>query len=566
MPSGIVPQFERRNDVSRIIHFVRAFALFLVGLLVTSLLTVVPATASSTSTQTNVRLASSDFTFYVRGTEVPFPFMDLVVKPMDQIFLGAFGPGVSVPYPASVGWMGVIAGGFLRGEFHYPTAQESIRQGHEALNGYIKDVRAADPTATISVVSLSQGSIVTSASALALQAEGFDTTGVRFVAAGNPTRANGGMAARLPFHFEIPGLFSAGGDDITSNPPPTDGAEYVLVTNQYDPFADVPLYLANPIALANWALSFVVGGVNAPFFVGFGPHAYDYTGLDPENPAATPGAIVKSYGNQTDVLLPAPVGYLPITALFRGIVPQSLIDAVDPFLRSIIETAYDRDRNADQRSTFQLVPPKSRWQSDAQSVAAGFDQMVGNFKEILDPAPSLPSKSVPESIPSPIQVMDDTTSVDTVLPPTQATAQGDTDTIEEVRTDDEVTPEVESTDVTDSSGDIQSDDPIASSRSVSEPESPPSPIQATTDDDEATEETPTQEDEVESVEVSTDSLEADGVQDENDSDSLPQSISESEDPAPSRESTDDNDTGDAASSQSESNRSDSAKDGTATAS
>lgn len=87
-------------------------------------------------------------------------------------------------------------------------------------------------------MSLSQGSIVASASALALLAEGFDTTNIRYVAAGNPTRANGGLAARLPFHFEIPGLFSAGGNDITSNPPPTNGADFVLVTNQYDPFGD----------------------------------------------------------------------------------------------------------------------------------------------------------------------------------------------------------------------------------------------------------------------------------------------------------------------------------------
>ena len=540
--------------MSRIIHLVRVIALFLVGLLVTSLLTVVPATASSTSTQTNVRLASSDFTFYVRGTEVPFPLMDLVVKPMDQIFLGAFGPGVSVPYPASVGWMGVIAGGFLRGEFYYPTAQESIRQGHETLNGYIKDVRTADPTATITVVSLSQGSIVTSASALALQAEGFDTTGVRFVAAGNPTRANGGMAARLPFHFEIPGLFSAGGDDITSNPPPTDGAEYVLVTNQYDPFADVPLYLANPVALANWALSFVVGGVNAPFFVGFGPHTYDYTGLDPENPAATPGAIVKSYGNQTDVLLPAPVGYLPITALFRGIVPQSLIDAVDPFLRSIIETAYDRDRNVDQRSTFQLVPPKSRWESDIQSVATGFDQTVDNFKEILHPTLPSPSRSVPESTPSSIQAM--------------ANTDDDTDVIEEVQKQDDNTPVVVSTDSTDDP-DIQSDVSDTSSSSTPTSNSTSPPIQVTTDDDDVDadieEEIQEQEDETISVVEPTDSTDDPDIQSD-EPDMSSESVSESDDVSTSsRETTDDNDTGDTASSSNESDSS-TAKSDTTTSS
>lgn len=331
----------------------------------------------------DVQLLSSDYTFYVRGTDIPNPLVAWAIKPIDQVFLGKFGPGVAVPYPASAGWLGVIGGGFLTGHFYYPTAQESITQGTETLNSYIKDARVSDPNASITVVSLSQGSIVASASALALLAEGFDTTNIRYVAAGNPTRANGGLAARLPFHFEIPGLFSAGGNDITSNPPPTNGADFVLVTNQYDPFGDAPLYLNNPLAIANLALSFATGGVNAPFW-GVGPHTYDYTYVDPTNPAATPGAIVNTYGNQTDVLLPNPVGYLPITGLLRGIVSQKLIDAVDPFLRSIIETAYDRNLGADNRTTFQWAPPASQRAANLQSVKVGFKQMMSNFKEIAN--------------------------------------------------------------------------------------------------------------------------------------------------------------------------------------
>ena len=580
----------------------RTIALLLVGLLVTSSLTVIPAAASSSqagsSVQANVQLTSSDFTFYVRGTELPVPFMDLVVKPIDEIFLGEFGPGVSVPYPASVGWLGVLVGGFLHGKFHYPTAQESIRQGHETLNSYIKDVRATDPEATITVVSLSQGSIVTSASALALLAEGFDTTGIRYIAAGNPTRANGGMAARLPFHFEIPGLFSAGGDDITSNPPPTDGAEFTLVTNQYDPFGDMPRYLLKPVALANWALSFFVGGVNAPFSVGFGPHTYDYTQLDPENPAATPGAIVNTYGNQTDVLLPAPGGYLPLTALLRGIVPQKLIDAVDPFLRSIIETAYDRDRGVEERSEFRLVPPKSRWESDIQSVRAGFNQMVNNFREMHNPTLSSPSKSTPVSIPSPIQEADDTTSANTTSSPTIVAADADVDVdadaqteattddanaIEDIQAqDDEEAPVVEPTDSS-NTGSVQSNLAPSSER-ASTPENTPSPIQEADDTDgvdstsppvqeaadddvdaDIEEGTQEQEDEATLVAESTDdtSIGSDDTQSE-DPDVSSESTSESEDTSSSsRESTDDNDAGDTASSQSGSDNSSAAKSDTA---
>lgn len=598
MPFGIVLQFERRDDVSRIIYLVRAIALLLVGLLVTSSLTVVPV-ASANSIESNlpsvrtldVQLTSSDFTFYVRGTELPVPFMDLFVKPIDQIFLGEFGPGEPVPYPASVGWLGVLVGGFLRGEFHYPTAQESIRQGHETLNSYVKDVRATDPAATITVVSLSQGSIVTSASALALLAEGFDTTGIRFVAAGNPTRANGGMAARLPFHFEIPGLFSAGGDDITSNPPPTDGAEFIQVTNQYDPFADMPRYLLKPVALANWALSFVTGGVNAPF-IGFGPHTYDYTDLDADDPAATPGAIVNRFGNQTDVLLPAPVGYLPITALLRGIVPVKLIEAVDPFLRSIIETAYDREQDMYQRSTFQLLPPKSRWESNIRSVRAGWDEMIDNFKELLDPTPTpLPSStSEPEDSSSPIQVMDDAKDADITSPSAQAVADDDKDDVvvvkqPRVRSESNVIPEEESpVDSTDDSGDTQGDDQISSSSNASESEDDPlpiqvtddiedtdttlPPIQVTTDDDgDATVDVidgdEIKDDEMSPEESPVDSADIDS--DRDDSDSLSPSSSESEDSSlSSRKTDDDNDTDTSTSSQNDNDRS-TAKSDTTTA-
>ncbi len=578
--------------MSRIIHLVRAIALLLVGLLVTSSLTVVPAAASTSPDGLNptfdVQLTSSDFTFYVRGTELPVPLMDLFVKPIDQIFLGEFGPGEPVPYPASVGWLGVLVGGFLRGEFHYPTAQESIRQGHETLNSYIKDTRATNPAATMTIVSLSQGSIVTSASALALLDEGFDTTGIRYVAAGNPTRANGGMAARLPFHFEIPGLFSAGGDDITSNPPPTNGAEFIQVTNQYDPFADMPRYLLKPVALANWALSFVTGGVNAPF-LGFGPHTYDYTDLDADDPAATPGAIVNRFGNQTDVLLPTPVGYLPITALLRGIVPVKLIEAVDPFLRSVIETAYDREQDMYQRSTFQLLPPKSRWESNTRSVRAGWDEMVNNFKEIFDPTPLSPSTPEPEDVPLPIQATDNPAVVDATSLPVQVTTDDDAKDVvivgqPQAQSEEEVTPEESPiVEPPDNSGDIQRDDQTPSLSSTSESEDTPLPIQVadetegvdvalpptqvTTDNDvdvDAIDEDSAQDDEVNTEESPVDSTDSDDVQD--DSDSLSPSISESEDTSSPSQGTDDNDTDTTTSSQSDNDRSSTAKSDTTTAS
>lgn len=388
--------------MSRIPSFIRALALLFAGLSLappyfnSSTNDLYSAKLNPVESQTiNVQLLSSDYTFYVRGTDIPNPLVAWAVKPIDQVFFGAFGPGSTVPYPASVGWLGVVMGGFLQGKFQYPTTQVSVSQGQKKLDSYIMSVRTANPKATVRTVSLSQGSLVANAEALSLRNNGTDITGLEFIAAGNPARANGGLAARLPFQINIPGLFIAGGDDINSNPPPTNGPKFVLVTNQYDPFADVPLYLNNPIAIANWVLSFVAGGINAPF-PGVGPHTYDYTLINPVNPTESPGAIVKTYGNQADVLLPSPKGYLPITGLLRGIVSQPLIDAVDPFFRSVIETAYDRQRDVSDRSRFEWAPSQSQREANQQSVVEGFNQMVNNFKELSSPATrQLQERSLP---------------------------------------------------------------------------------------------------------------------------------------------------------------------------
>jgi hypothetical protein len=98
--------------------------------------------------------------------------------------------------------------------------------------------------------------------------------------------------------------------------------------------------------------------------------------VDPTNPPA--GAIVStsSDGTITDVLLVAPEGELPLTMpLLQLGVPKDVVVALDPFLRSVIETGYSRPVGEGAYPTepvpFQLVPPPDQWISDTQSVAAG---------------------------------------------------------------------------------------------------------------------------------------------------------------------------------------------------
>jgi hypothetical protein len=55
-------------------------------------------------------------------------------------------------------------------------------------------------------------------------------------------------------------------------------------------------------------------------------------------------------------------------------VPQPILVALDPAVRAIIETGYNRTTDPSQRVQFALLPPPSAWATDAQNVAAGFAQ------------------------------------------------------------------------------------------------------------------------------------------------------------------------------------------------
>ncbi len=105
-------------------------------------------------------------------------------------------------------------------------------------------------------------------------------------------------------------------------------------------------------------------------------HPGYYKDVDPNDPTAI--VTTSADGNVTDKLIPAPLGELPLTMpLLQLGVPPALVTALDPFLRSVIETGYNRpDPNVagsypSEPVPFQLVPPPQRWLPDVLSVAAG---------------------------------------------------------------------------------------------------------------------------------------------------------------------------------------------------
>ena len=131
-----------------------------------------------------------------------------------------------------------------------------------------------------------------------------------------------------------------------------------MVTRQYDGVADAPVYVGNVPADVNALLG-------AYYLHGNG----NYFDVDPN--AAGNIVTTSANGNMTDILVPAAPGALPLfVPLAQAGVPQAILVALDPAVRAIIETGYDRTGDPSQQVMFALLPPPSAWPADAQAVAA----------------------------------------------------------------------------------------------------------------------------------------------------------------------------------------------------
>ncbi len=334
-------------------------------------------------------VAEADTVIFVQGTNNanPFDTPNPAATQFAELFQGSLNTAgttvVLLNYPASLGWLS-----WLKQGVGTPTVNESVAVGVQNLDASIKAARAADSTGQIDVVGLSQGSIVGLQEAFSLLAQGYDTSGIRFTLAGNPVRPNGGLGTRLPFPVTIPGVLTVGGTELTT-PPPLTGVQVVEVTNQFDPFADAPAYLLKPVAVANWlvALTVALAGSHRPPLLS---NQHGYASTSPTDPTA----IVTTLGNLTDVLIPSPVGQLPLTQPLLNIgVPQAYVSAIDPLLRAIIMTAYPPTNDPAQRVTFQLLPPVSAWGFNMASIAAGAAETRQLLKEAVlgsRPAPAPP--------------------------------------------------------------------------------------------------------------------------------------------------------------------------------
>jgi len=81
-----------------------------------------------------------------------------------------------------------------------------------------------------------------------------------------------------------------------------------------------------------------------------------------------------------------------------SVVPQPILVALDPAVRAIIKTRYNRTTDPSQRVQFALLPPPSALATDAQNVAAGFAQTAQEQPGAV--LASLPSARMPVVRPS----------------------------------------------------------------------------------------------------------------------------------------------------------------------
>jgi hypothetical protein len=259
----------------------------------------------------------------------------------------------------------------------------------------VKAARTANgPDATIYVVGYSQGAGAVSQAIAQLEGEGYSTKNIEFVLAADPRRNDGGILTRFPAGVYVPviGVTFGGGTS-----PQSADTHVLQVTKQYDGVADAPKYVFNVVADVNAAMGY--------YYL----HPGFYANVDPSALPADDRIISTSAdGRITDVLIKAPVGELPLTMpLLQLGVPRSVVEALDPFLRAVIETGYDRPSGPGSFPSapvpFQLAPPPTKWVSDAQSVAEGAVQTTQALATVAQP---------PAADPAPLAKKSTTTSLE----------------------------------------------------------------------------------------------------------------------------------------------------------
>ena len=235
-----------------------------------------------------------------------------------------------------------------------------------------------------------------------------------FALLGNPNNADGGILARFPgLYVQSLGLTFNGATPVTEYPT-------TIYTTQYDIYADFPQYPLN-----------IVADLNAMLGIYYSHGLYpDLTAAQIDSGVVLP--VSSADTNSTYILIPAES--LPLLQPLRGIVPEPLLDLVEPDLRVIVELGYDRTGYADVPTPAGLFPthidPFIVAGDLAQGTVQGIDDALASAGYPPLPSPpnlpflaELPNTSL--TIPSLPPIVPDTIAVppqigDVIVPPLRA--------------------------------------------------------------------------------------------------------------------------------------------------
>jgi hypothetical protein len=239
---------------------------------------------------------------------------------------------------------------------------ESVASGVAQLTSDLVGDDNPGPDSPVVIFGYSQGATVagivkSQLSRLPLR----DQADINFVLIGNPNRPNGGLFERLAMFGTVPIL-----DATFGLPTPTNTEmSTVDIAFEYDGVADFPLYPINLLAVLNATAGFwyTHGSYLAPD--GRNPDQLP-NGLTPAELAeaiADPANRQRTAGSDTTyVLIPTP--NLPLLQPLREFgaftgtefLTDPLIALIQPALRVLIETGYDRSLPYGQPAPFRLIP------------------------------------------------------------------------------------------------------------------------------------------------------------------------------------------------------------------
>ena len=239
---------------------------------------------------------------------------------------------------------------------------ESVASGVAQLTSDLVGTYSPSAQDPVVIFGYSQGATVASIEKAQLSMlPAHDQADINFVLIGNPNRPNGGLFERLAAFGTVPIL------DATFGQPTLTDTDMLTVdiAFQYDGVADFPLYTANILAVLNATAGFwyIHGSYLAP-------NSRDPGGLpngltadelaaaiaDPVNQERTPGS------DTTYMLIPTPD--LPLLQPLRDFgafthtefITKPLIALIQPALRVLIETGYDRSLPYGQPAPMRLLP------------------------------------------------------------------------------------------------------------------------------------------------------------------------------------------------------------------